>query len=204
MKSFRVQVGEEVFNSVTHGLAALAVLIALVVSSFKNPSSLAVLIYFGILFLLYLTSTLFHSLVFTRAKKVFNILDRNLIYIFIAATYSILLIQFADKSRLIVILLILIWLISVAGIVLESVFFNRLKHLSTILYLTLGWLGICFMTLLNQVLTKEVINLLLIGGLLYTLGLVFYYLKKLPFNHGLWHLMVVLASWCHFLAIIHL
>jgi len=159
---------------------------------------------FGItLIFLYLMSTLYHSLTFTRAKKVFQILDHSSIFLLIAGTYT----PFALvplKGPIGYTLLLIVWIIAIGGILLKIFFMNKLLF-SIIIYLGLGWL--CLIVAAEPIITNLLpisFNYLLIGGIIYSIGVIFYLWDKIRFNHNLWHLFVLAGSLCHIISIYYI
>lgn len=196
---------EEIFNSITHGIGVLFV-VAGVVAFFllRTANDEIKIIGFSIfalsLFLMYLISTLTHSLMFTKAKKVFMVLDHSAIYLLIAGTYTPFLL-ISLKGTLGYILLAVVWTFAICGIVFKAIFLEKWKYISTILYIGLGWLIVLAIRPLLHAIPFKIFLLLLCGGIFYTLGTVFYSTKKLPFSHTLWHVFVLVGSACHFAAV---
>lgn len=208
-RSRRLLIGEEIFSSVTHGIGVLLSLIGLAVLltmslQNQNTGKLPSLIVFeGALILSYLFSTLFHSLSFTKAKKVFKVLDHASIFLLIAGTYTpftLLALQPTTGWTL----LLLIWGLTAAGITFRSIRPNGNRIFFLTLYLTMGWLVVVTLGSFLTTFPLIGIKLLLTGGLLYTAGTIFFLWRKLPFSHGIWHLFVMAGSFCHFLAILYL
>lgn len=199
-------VSEEVANSVTHGVGLLIFIIGatlLLVNALKSDDfwkTLGIGIFGLSLVLTYTFSTLYHGLYFTKANRVFKVLDHSSIFLLILGTYSgFILATLKNNSGLTV--LIIVWLVTILGIVYKSTFTERFKILQVITYVFLGWMAIFIAPSLLTVLTFKIIILLVIGGLFYTLGLVFFAWKKLKFNHTIWHIFVILGSTFHFFAI---
>ena len=199
---------EEVFNAVIHGVGAgfgIVGYIILLVTALKSNSSAKILSFsvFGVsLILMYLSSTLFHSLLFTRARNVFRLLDHSAIFLFIAGTYTPLVLLVL-KGSLGLALIIFIWTMVICGVFFKIFCMNRSK-ISLVLYLFLGWIGVFMLKPLLLHLTVGGVLLLIVGGVLYTIGAVFYTWRKLIFNHGIWHLFVLGGSTCHFAAMFYL
>lgn len=199
-------IGEEIFSSIVHGVGALfgAVLFVILVSKFSRGSILKTITFstFGFLmFFLYLSSTLCHCLSFTKLKKVFQIIDHCSIYLFIAASYT--------PFALLVIGGILgwmvfgfVWIITFLGIIYKSFYINSHPKISLILYLALGWCAILIAGPLFSGLSLLGFLLLLSGGLLYSIGAVFFAWQKLKFNHAYWHMCVLGGSICHLLSLL--
>lgn len=201
-------VGEEIFNAVTHGVgAALGIigwLVLVIVSlAHHDPGKIFGFTIFSVsLILMYLTSTLFHSLSFTRAKKVFRILDHSAVFLFIAGTYTPFLLAVSpDKSA--GVFLAVIWLSAVLGIIFKVFFVNQIK-LSLLFYLSLGWVSLSLIRepAVTLVINQVSRNFLILGGLAYSAGIIFYLWKKLVFNHGIWHLFVLSGTAFHFLSLL--
>ncbi|MCX6732229.1 MAG: hemolysin III family protein [Candidatus Roizmanbacteria bacterium] len=199
---------EEVFNSISHGVGALAGIVGFIflmvhAHNTNNPYRFFGLLIFGVtLIILYLTSTLFHSLTFTKAYKVFKILDYSAIALFIAGSYTpIALVTLKNSYGLF--LLIGVWVLTIIG-VLWRIFGPNKENVSLILYLLTGWLLILFIKPLIQLLPPIALYLLFIGGASYTIGTIFFRFKIMPFNHGIWHLFVLGGSVCHFIMMMYL
>ncbi len=183
--------GEEIANAVTHGVATvlsvagLTALIVLAVLGGSNAGQIASLVVYGTtLVLTHLASTLYHALTHRGAKAVFRVLDHASIYLLIAGTYTpFLVIRLWNPWGWT--LLGVVWAMAIAGVLFKSLFLGRLRKASVVTYVAMGW----------------ALALLFAGGLIYTLGIVFYAWKKLPFNHAVWHLMVLGAGMCHYFAI---
>lgn len=199
---------EEIFNGVTHGVGAILSILGLIALIFiaKNGGSLrmAGFIIFGAsMIFMYLMSTLFHSLTFTKARKVFAALDQSAIFIFIASTYTPLsLLLLHGWTR--ITLLLLVWAAAILGVVFKSIFPDRFKIISVALYLLLGWAGAFIFPTFLPILSMSGVGLLLLGGIFYTTGIIFYAWKKLPFNHAIWHLFILSGTLCHYLIIYNL
>ncbi len=194
---------EEIANSITHGIATLlsiaGLVILLVVSatvgSVRAVTSLS--IFGATLIILYLVSTLYHSITHDAAKRVLKILDHSSIYLLIAGSYTpvaLVILRGAWGWSLFGI----IWGMALLGICLHAFAIERFKILSILLYLIMGWLVVIAIKPLTQSCEKGLILWLLIGGLAYTFGTIFYAWKKLPYHHTLWHLFVICGSMAHF------
>jgi len=199
--------GEEIANSITHGVGALLSLLgmgllihrAVVDGTWLHVVSFSV--YGTSLFLLHLSSTLYHALRPPRAKLVFRVFDHCSIYLLIAGTYTpFLLLSLWGRWGLT--MLIAIWALAVGGIVFKSLFIGRLRKLSVVLYLLMGWMIVVAARELWLNVPHRALALVAAGGLSYTAGIVFYAWKKLPYNHAIWHLFVLGGSVCHYFAIL--
>ena len=199
-------VGEEIANALTHGIGALlgvAALTLMVLMSVKHADSahlISSVIYGSSLILLYLASTLYHSIQSHRAKKLFQILDHCAIYILIAGTYTPFML-ISLKGTVGYSLLVAIWSLAIFGIIFKAIFHDRFAKVSLFTYLAMGW--ICILVggeMLIKVPTGGLL-FLLAGGLAYTFGTIFFVLDRIPYNHAIWHLFVLMGSTCHFFAI---
>jgi hemolysin III len=199
--------GEEIANAITHGVGAvfgIAVLVVLVVLAQRQGDAwriTAFSIYGTTLTLLYLASTLYHSIQHPKAKAVFRILDHSAIFLLIAGTYTpFLLIRLRGAWGWS--LFVVVWLLAVAGIVLKAVFINRLKKISVLVYIAMGWLIVVALKPMLTRIPLPALWWLLAGGLCYTGGVAFYMMKSVRFSHAAWHLCVLAGSICHFIAIL--
>ncbi|MBC6356123.1 MULTISPECIES: hemolysin III family protein [Lactobacillus] len=190
---------DNTLSAVTHGIGfclAVAGLVLLIIKAAATHSPLRIvtfIIYGSCLLLLYLFSTLFHSLIFTRARNVFQIFDHSSIYLLIAGSYTPYSLV-AIGGMWGILLFSLVWLIAIFGIVYYI--FNRGKHviLDTVLYVAMGWLVILAGNYLYVRLSPVGFWLLVGGGVAYTVGAFLYTMKRIPFIHVIWHLFVILGS----------
>jgi hemolysin III len=198
---------EEIFNSVTHGIGALLSIAALVVlvafASIKGDAwrIVSFSIYGFTLFFLYLSSTLYHSVFHEKAKRVLRVFDHAAIYLLIAGSYTpITLVLMRDALGWTI--FAIIWSMALLGIVLKIISLERMKVFSIVLYLAMGWLIVFAIKPMLAAVPEGLLVWLLIGGLTYTFGLIFYLCKKIPFNHGIWHLFVLAGSAVHYFGIL--
>lgn len=201
-----LKVTEEVFNSAIHGLATLAGILGLVFGLFYLSNStlsdrIGFIVYGLSLVLLMTVSSLYHALIFTRARHVFQILDHGAIFLLIAGSYTPFTIHLFHGWQLFLALL-LIWSIAITGLVLKATIPKKMKRIGVILYIGFGWLALLFSAKYREI-GWPVVSLLILGGVLYTLGTIIMAFKK-PFTHVGWHVMVVLAAVAHYFAIIKL
>lgn len=198
---------EELFNSITHGAGVLLSIVALVLliiysNIYGNTSHIVGCTIFGItLILLYSASTLYHSFQRPRLKKIFKILDHSCIYLLIAGTYTPFL-MVTLRGVLGWTMFAVIWILAVSGVIFKVFFVHRFKIISTIAYVLMGWIVIFAIKPLLDSLQSGGVIWLVAGGLAYTLGVIFYVWKKLPFHHAIWHLFVLAGSICHFFAVL--
>jgi len=157
---------------------------------------------FGVtLIFLYSASTLYHSIQKPKAKSILKIIDHSCIYLLIAGTYTPFLLV-TLRGALGWIMFGVIWSMAIIGVLFKIFFVHRFKIISTAAYLLMGWIIVFLIKPLIASLPAGGIILLIAGGLAYSLGVIFYAWKKLPFNHAIWHLFVLAGSICHFCAII--
>jgi hemolysin III len=199
--------GEELANSLTHGLGAALSAIALILlvaySSLRGDGwHLASCTIYGVtLVLLYTASTLYHAVPNPRAKRILKIVDHASIFLLIAGTYTpFLLVTLQGPWGWG--LFGAVWGIAAAGIVMKLFWTGRFRYLSTGLYLAMGWIVMIALKPLVASLPPGGLILLGAGGLLYTLGTIFYLWKQLLFGHAIWHGFVLAASICHFFSIL--
>lgn len=197
---------EEKLNSITHGIGAgmsIAGLIFLLVLSGIKPGTsirfLAFTIYGAFQILLYLSSTLTH--IFTdrpRVHKPLRIIDQASVYLLIAGTYTPVALL-ALPSPWSWVIFGLIWAMAVAGILMKTVFLPGKNIASDLLYLPMGWLILIAIKPLQETAPQGFLMWTMLGGALYTGGIVFYLWKKLPFSHVIWHLFVIAGGISFFL-----
>ena len=204
----RIQtLGEEIANSVSHGVALLAAIVGtpflvLAASDLSAASLVGAIVFAATMVLLYFTSTLYHALPAGRGKQVFMKLDHGAIYLFIAGSYTPFALG-ALKGPWGWTLFGLVWSMAAMGILLKA--FNRLSHpwLSTGLYLAMGWLVLIAAVPLVQRVPSAGVALLVAGGLAYTLGVVFFMLdNRVRYAHTVWHGFVTAGTAFHFFAVL--
>lgn len=198
---------EEIFHAITHGIGAVLSIAALVLliifASFNgDPALIVSVIIFGVSMLfMYTSSTLVHSLPIGKWKSIFLIIDHASIYVFIAGTYTpFLLVVLSGKVGWI--LFGIIWGIALTGIVLKVFFVKRFIILSTVAYIVMGWLITTVWNSLVEGIHENGLILLVAGGIVYTVGAVFYVWKQIPYHHVIWHIFVLVGSICHFFAVL--
>jgi len=199
---------EEILHAITHGIGAILSLVCLVLlivfaSISGNPWKIVSVTIFGVtMLLMYLSSTIVHSLPPGKWKDIFLIFDHSAIYLFIAGTYTPLLFVHL-KGTLGWVLFGIVWSIAVIGIIFKMFFVKRLIVLSTLFYIIMGWLIVFAWKPLTAAMHSHGIALLAIGGVIYTIGTVFYVYKKIPYHHVIWHIFVLVGSVFHFFAIFY-
>lgn len=202
-----VRLIEEIFNSITHGMGAIAAIVGLILGIIFMTSStsfrVGFIIYSASLIILMLASTLYHALAFTRANKVFRAIDHSGIFILIAGSFTPFII-YLYKGWAETLFLAAVWLIAAAGIAVTTtlVLPKKMKFTGVMLYIGFGWMGLFLIPKMGLV-NSTVIWLLIAGGVLYTVGTIPFAFKK-PFAHFSWHLFVIAAAVAQFFAIIKL
>lgn len=198
---------EEMANSVSHGLGLLLAVCGLYLLLDKafslqadTLSIISYIVYAASMILLYLASTLYHAVPSPTAKQPLKIFDHCAIYLLIAGTYTPFLL-IALRTPLAIGLMAIIWGLAIIGIVAKIAFIHRFKKLSLITYLIMGWLSLIVIYQLAISIATGGLVLLGLGGVIYSLGVVFYVNKRIPYNHAIWHLFVLGGSICHFCAI---
>ncbi len=198
---------EHIANAITHGAGfalSIACLVLLVVFASLRRGTWEVVscsVYGATLVILYLASTLYHSIHKPRVRRVLNILDHAAIYLLIAGTYTPYLLV-PLRGALGWSLFGVIWGLAVVGIVFQALFISRFKILSTLSYVAMGWMVVATIVPLLRVLPMMAVVWLAVGGLCYTLGIVFYAWQRLKFAHAIWHLFVLAGSICHFFGVL--
>ena len=198
---------EEIANSISHGiglLGALAATAVLIVVAARNGSAIGIVavgVFGAAMVLMYLMSTLYHTLPVNRAKWVFRVLDHSAIYVLIAGTYT--------PFCLVVLgggwgwsIFGVIWGLAIVGVVFEAVGSRRHPVLSTTIYIVMGWLVIIAIKPLWHQLSLGGVIWLAAGGISYTSGVAFFAATGLRYNHFVWHCFVLVGTTCHFIAVL--
>lgn len=195
--------GEEIFNSVTHGAGALlsiagCTLLVIFAAINRGPMEVVTGAIFGAsLIILYTMSTLYHAITNPTAKKVFQILDHNTIFLLIAGTYTPFTLCCIKPIWLGWTIFGCIWGAAAFGIVMSSISLERFRKISTFCYILMGWGIILAIKPLYQGIPTFSLVMLIIGGVLYSLGVIFYVQKKIRYMHSIWHIFVVGGSVLH-------
>ncbi len=201
--------GEEIANSITHGIGvglSIAALVILVVFAARISDVWKVVsfsIYGATMIALFMASTLYHAFPQPKVKKFFHILDHSSIFLLIAGTYTPITIG-TMRGGWGWTMFGIIWGLTLVGICLKIFAMSKLKWVSTIVYLAMGWLIIIAIKPLMSVVSKTVLMWMAIGGLCYSLGVIFYIAKKLPYHHAIWHLFVLGGAISHFFGMLSL
>ncbi|MFD2179108.1 PAQR family membrane homeostasis protein TrhA [Veronia pacifica] len=198
---------EELASSISHALGVIFGIVALVMMVSKamelEAGGLAITsysIYGASIIILYLASTLYHSIPFEKAKRALKTFDHCAIFLLIAGTYTpFMLVSLGTPLAMVV--MTVIWLLALVGILAKVAFVYRFKTLSLIMYLAMGWMSLVVIYQLYLSLAIGGLVLLASGGLVYSLGVIFYVKRSIPFNHAIWHLFVLGGTVLHFLAV---
>ena len=196
---------EELINAYSHGLGAVLAFIAaifLIVKGYGLPLGqwISLWVYGLSLVLLLSSSMLYHFAQDERKRYWYKKLDHTAIYYLIAGTYTPFL-SIGIPTAKAHYLLIALWIIALIGTLFKLVFIHRFQKISLAAYLVMGWLAVLVMDDMQRYLSKDAIQLLIAGGLAYTVGTLFYALKNVRYSHAIWHVFVLLGAGLHFLAI---
>lgn len=200
---------KERMNSVSHGIGVIFGIIALIILEIRTNNNyyaqISFLIYGLSQITLYLTSTSTHMLTGKpKYHAVVRVLDQCAVYILIAGTYTpiaMLVLPNPFKWQM----LAIIWSMAVIGIIMKSVFLAKVHLLSDLLYLPMGWMIVFFLDPLLKVAPSGLLFWIFLGGITYSIGMIFYAIEKIPHNHFIWHLFVLGGSICFFLGfLLHL
>lgn len=199
--------GEEIANSVTHGVAALLSIAGLVVMLSMMPVTAgaatitAAAVFGASMIFLYTVSTLYHAIPNLRVKRILQVLDHSAIYVMIAGSYTPFCLV-TLKGTTGTMLCIAVWSIALAGIILQPVLMKRAEWLNCLLYLLLGWCVVLVFEPLMAALPSAGIWLLAAGGVVYSLGVIFYLWERIPYNHAIWHLFVLGGTVLQFFSVL--
>ena len=196
---------EEFWNGLTHAAGVLLAVAGLVFMVLRartggRPLIVAGAAVFGCnMIFLYLFSSLYHFTPASTVKRVFRVLDHSNIFFLIAGTYTPLCLLIGPPTG--IFLLVLVWIIALAGAAVSFVFWGRFRGLKLALYLAMGWLIVLFWRDVRPVMAPGLVAWIVAGGLTYTTGVLFYRWKNLPYHHAVWHLFVLGGSLCFYLGI---
>jgi hemolysin III len=203
----RASLGEEIANSVSHGVGFVAALVAtpfLVVAAARRGGPAAAVgasVFAGTVLVLYLASTLYHALPTNKAKRVFRVLDHSAIFLLIAGTYTPFTLGVL-RGVWGWVLFGSVWALAVLGITVKSIGGIRYPRLSTALYVGMGWLALIVIRPLWMHVPMAGWLWLIAGGVAYTGGIAFYAAERVRYGHFVWHLFVLLGTACHFFAVL--
>ena len=197
---------EEIANAISHGLGIAAAVVGLTLLLVKGAGGLggigiaSVSVYGGTLIFMFLCSTLYHAIDHLPSKAVLQRLDHCAIFLLIAGTYTPIMLIGLGTSEASA-LLGVIWTMALAGVLLKAIWGDRFKLLSLTAFLVMGWAAVFVFYQLWMVLPRPGFHLLWVGGLSYSVGVVFYVWRRVPFNHAIWHLFVLGGATCHCISI---
>ncbi len=200
--------GEEIANSVSHGIGLLAAMVAapvLIVDAVQRGEVKGVIgasVFASTVALLYLASMLYHALPPNRAKRVFRVLDHSAIFLLIAGTYTPFTLGVLQGpwgwS-----LLVVVWSLALGGVVFKVIFGVRYLGFSVGLYLAMGWVALIMVKPLWLLMPPAGLFWLFAGGVAYTAGVAFFAADRIRYSHFVWHLFVLAGTACHFVAVLH-
>ena len=199
--------GEEIANSISHGLGLILALIALpvlVLSAIRIGSTHFVVgaaVFGATMVLLYLASTLYHSITHQSAKQFFRLFDHSAIFLLIAGTYTPFTLGVL-RGAWGWTLLAIVWCLAIGGIVIKAFPCTRHSWFCMVLYLVMGWLAIVAIKPIWELVPVPGIMLILAGGVAYTGGLAFFAAQRLRYSHFIWHLFVIAGTMFHFFAVL--
>ncbi len=199
--------GEEIANSVSHGVGLLAAVVAapvLIVDAVQRGGATGVIgasVFASTVGLLYLASVLYHALPPSRAKRVFQVLDHGAIFLLIAGTYTPFALGVLHGAWGWS-LLGLVWSLALVGVVLKAISGVRYPRFSVGLYLAMGWVVLIAVKPLWLLMPAEGLFWLLSGGIAYTAGVAFFAAERVRYSHFVWHLFVLAGTACHFIAVL--
>jgi len=202
-----LSVREEVANSISHGLGLLAAIVAmpvLVISAMKAGDvhfTIGVSVFGGTMVLLYLASTLYHSLTHEAAKRLCRLFDHTAIFLLIAGSYTPFALGVL-RGPWGWSLLAIIWTLAISGITLKMISRTRHSRISIVLYVIMGWLAVVAIKPMLALIPVPGLVLIFAGGIAYTGGLAFFAAHRLKYNHFIWHLFVIAGTTCHFFAVL--
>ena len=199
---------EEVANAVTHGIAALLSIAALVVMlwytvtrSGDTNAIISASIFGSAMIILYTASTLYHAVPVGRLKQILQVFDHGAIYLMIAGSYTPFCLV-SLKGPVGWTLCAVVWSIALFGMIFQPLLMKRADWLNCILYLLLGWCVVLVIKPLIATLATTGLWLLVAGGIVYSLGVIFYLCEKIPFNHAIWHLFVLAGTTLQFFSVL--
>ncbi|HMV13937.1 MAG: hemolysin III family protein [Chitinophagales bacterium] len=202
----KIEIKKEIANAITHGIgfvtfATLLPLLFIKASHYDVNYKLVGLIFFAIgLVAVYLSSTIYHSLTNERAKYILRIADHISIYYLIAGTYTALLMQTIPFNKIMWFIIIL-WSVVLIGTIKKIFLTGKYDTISTIIYVVMGCMGLFQINTIMKFTPDKVLLFILLGGIAYLLGVIFYAWKKFTYHHAVWHLFVLAGSIMHFFGV---
>jgi len=198
---------EEIANAITHGIGLLLsigggiILITLAARHASTREIISAAVFATTLVVMYVASTLYHAIPHPRAKRNLKVFDHCAIFLLIAGTYTPFTIV-ALKGTLGWSLFGIVWGLAVLGIVFKLFFTGKMRLLSTITYVLMGWIAIVAVVPISRALQPAALYWLIAGGIAYTAGTLFYHNQRIPYSHAIWHVFVLAGSVSHFIAIL--
>ncbi|WP_026971737.1 PAQR family membrane homeostasis protein TrhA [Aliagarivorans marinus] len=199
MSDKHYSLGEEIANSVTHGLGIAAAIVALVLMLVKGIPVLsgagiaAISVYGATLILMFIASTLYHAIYHIPTKAVLKRVDHCAIYLLIAGSYTPFL-SISLEGGLSSLMLVFIWALALVGVIFKILFVHRFKRLSLLTYLGMGWASVLMVPQLYKALPAGGFSLLVLGGVCYSIGALFYAAKGRAYSHAIWHVFVLAGA----------
>jgi hemolysin III len=197
---------EEIANSWIHAIGVILCIagaIALLIKAYDSHDLWQIYsayIYCGSLLLLYLASTLYHAFSNPKLKEFFHVIDHSAIYVLIAGTYTPFLLV-GLRNEIHYSFIMIMWGIALFGIIYKVFMIKKFKLISTLIYLGMGWMAVIKLDTFYHHLSVQASIWILIGGLFYSVGTIFYSKKNLWHHHAIWHIFVLFGSICHYIAI---
>ena len=208
MSTKRYSTGEEIFNSVSHGVTALAAVVGCSVmvtlaGCFGDARAVVSALVFGLaLVVMYTMSTLYHAFPFRKVKEIFRIFDHSSIPLLIAGSYTPFCIIALEGNPKGTIVVCAVWRCALLAILLNVINLDRFEKLNLLIYIFMGWAVVFALKDIVNALPKAGFALLAAGGVAYTAGIIFYKMTKVPYMHSVWHLFVSLGSVLHYLCVV--
>ena len=205
-KLSKEQLHYEIANSISHGVGLLfgVISIPILIGTaiyHSSPYKITGAIAFGVAFLMvYTFSTLYHSFHNPLLKKVLQTLDHISIYYLIAGSYTPFILAYVQNNKGFILLAVL-WFLALAGTVFKIFFTGKYDLISTLIYLVMGWLFLVLADTFFLKFPQDCLLMVLIGGISYSIGVIFYRWEKLPYHHAIWHIFVLGGSICHYIAV---
>jgi len=197
---------EEIANCITHGaglvlsLVGFGFLLHLAITGGTPPVVVGAIVFGATLILMYAASTVYHIVRSDHLTRLFRVIDHISVYFLIAGPYTPIRLL-VSPAPLRWQMLLLVWAIALTGTLFKLFFTGRFDRLSLLFYVAMGWLVVLGMGPLLDATPQSALWWLVAGGLMYTGGVVFYAWERLPYNHAIWHVFVLVGSICHFLAV---
>ncbi|MBR4036880.1 MAG: hemolysin III family protein [Oscillospiraceae bacterium] len=204
----RYTTGEEIFNSVSHGVSALGAVVGCSVmvtlaACFGSGKAVASALIFGLsLVTMYTMSTLYHAFPFGKVKRIFRIFDHSSIPLLIAGSYTPFCLIALDGNAKGTVVVAVVWRCAILAITLNVINLDRFEKTNLVLYIAMGWAVVFALKDITATLPENGFVLLTAGGIAYTAGIFFYKMTKVRYMHSVWHLFVTAGSLLHFLCVV--